>query len=178
MDSLVLSAQSGNTDAFAALYVAHKPRVMSLCFKMTGDHDKAEDLTQDTFLQLHRKIHTFRGASQFTTWLHRMTVNVVRMEHRKNHSKARLAITLVPLMLGDDGDETVYDVPDPRPANPILRMDLTKAISTLPRMQRRATIKFYIEGREHKEINRRVTSTSKGRVHKARKKLMKYLTTK
>ena len=175
MDATVLAAQMGSPEAFSALYEAHKPRVMSLCLKMTGDREKAEDLTQDTFLRLHRKIHTFKGTSQFTTWLHRMTVNIVRMDYRKDHSQARRAITLVPLVFGEDED--AYDVPEPRVTDPILRMDLTKAISTLPRMQRQATIKFYIEGLEHSEITRR-RGTSKSRILRASRTMRNYLTTK
>jgi len=169
MDTLVREAQSGSQSAFAALYEAHKPRVLSLCLKMTGDREKAEDLTQDTFLRLHRKIHTFKGTSKFSTWLFRMTTNIVKMDYRKDHSKSRRAVTLVPLVFDDD--EAVLDVPDPRPANPVLRMDLAKAISSLDRPYRKALIDHHIRGLAEKR-------GSKIRTYRARVKMRAYLTTK
>ena len=65
------------------LYALHKRRVYSLCLRMLGNVAEAEDLTQEAFLQLYRKIGTFRGDSAFSTWLHRLAVNVVLMHLRK-----------------------------------------------------------------------------------------------
>src|SRR5678810_93941 len=76
-------AKQGDAEAFALLYGLHKRRVYSLCLRMTANSAKAEDLTQEAFLQLFRKIGTFRGESAFSTWLHRMSVNVVLMHLRK-----------------------------------------------------------------------------------------------
>ena len=80
---LIERAQRGDEEAFAALFEAHKRRVYSLCLRMTGDTAEAEDLSQEAFLQLFRKISTFRGESAFSTWLHRLVVNVVLMHLRK-----------------------------------------------------------------------------------------------
>jgi RNA polymerase sigma-70 factor (ECF subfamily) len=76
-------AQEGDGHSFSALYTFHKRRVYSLCLRMTGNTAEAEDLTQEAFLQLYRKIGTFRGESAFSTWLHRLAVNVVLMHLRK-----------------------------------------------------------------------------------------------
>jgi RNA polymerase sigma-70 factor (ECF subfamily) len=76
-------AQAGDHQAFAKLYSLHKRRIYSLCLRMVGNIAEAEDLTQEAFLQLHRKIATFRGDSAFSTWLHRLAVNVVLMQLRK-----------------------------------------------------------------------------------------------
>ncbi len=76
-------AKQGDAEAFEFLYSLHKRRVYSLCLRMTGNPASAEDLTQEAFLQLFRKIGTFRGESAFSTWLHRMSVNVVLMQLRK-----------------------------------------------------------------------------------------------
>src|SRR5947208_6701806 len=76
-------AKQGDAEAFQFLYNLHKRRVYSLCLRMTGNTASAEDLTQEAFLQLFRKIGTFRGESAFSTWLHRMSVNVVLMQLRK-----------------------------------------------------------------------------------------------
>ena len=76
-------AKLGDERCFEALYARHKRRVFSLCLRMTGDHSRAEDFTQEAFLQLFRKISSFRGESAFSTWLHRLSVNIVLMQFRK-----------------------------------------------------------------------------------------------
>ena len=76
-------AQAGDHQAFAQVYALHKRRIYSLCLRMVGNVAEAEDLTQEAFLQLHRKIATFRGDSAFSTWLHRLAINVVLMQLRK-----------------------------------------------------------------------------------------------
>jgi RNA polymerase sigma-70 factor (ECF subfamily) len=76
-------AQAGDHQAFAQLYSLHKRRIYSLCLRMVSNIAEAEDLTQDAFLQLHRKIATFRGDSAFSTWLHRLAINVVLMHLRR-----------------------------------------------------------------------------------------------
>ena len=76
-------AQAGDNDAISQLYLQHKKRVFSICLRMVHDFSQAEDLTQETFLQLHRKLASFRGDSAFTTWLHRITVNIVLMHLRR-----------------------------------------------------------------------------------------------
>src|SRR5437879_8753081 len=92
-------AKQGDAEAFQFLYNLHKRRVYSLCLRMTGNTASAEDLTQEAFLQLFRKIGTFRGESAFSTWLHRMSVNVVLMQLRKKN------LPLVPIDETTDGDE-------------------------------------------------------------------------
>ena len=83
---LIARAQRGDEFAFSELYETHKRRVYSLCLRMTGNTAEAEDLSQEAFLQLFRKISTFRGESAFSTWLHRLVVNVVLMHLRKTQS--------------------------------------------------------------------------------------------
>src|SRR5438552_15895872 len=72
-------AKQGDAEAFEILYNLHKRRVYSLCLRMTANTAEAEDLTQEAFMQLYRKIGNFRGESEFSSWLHRMAVNVVLM---------------------------------------------------------------------------------------------------
>src|SRR5580700_11876192 len=76
-------AQEGDPEGFERLYQLHSRRVYGLCLHMVKNPTEAEDLTQSAFLQTFRKIHTFRGDSCFTTWLHRLTVNTVLMHFRK-----------------------------------------------------------------------------------------------
>ena len=92
-------AKLGDGEAFQFLYNLHKRRVYSLCLRMTGNTASAEDLTQEAFLQLFRKIATFRGESAFSTWLHRMSVNVVLMQLRK---KSLPVVPIDETMEGED----------------------------------------------------------------------------
>src|SRR5947209_18173870 len=80
---LVRKAQTGDADAFATLFYNHRPRVYSLCLRMTNNTAEAEDLTQDAFLQVFRKLSTFRGDSALSTWLYRVAVNTALMHFRK-----------------------------------------------------------------------------------------------
>ena len=81
--SLVKRAQQGDAEAFEALFRAHKSMVYSVCWRMTTNLAKAEDLTQDVFLQVFRRLSTFRSDAAFSTWLYRLTVNTVLMHFRK-----------------------------------------------------------------------------------------------
>ena len=80
---LIRLAQQGDAGAFERIYRKHSRRVYALCLRMAGDHARAEDLTQDTFLQVFRKIRTFRGEAAFSTWLHRIAINSALMRRRK-----------------------------------------------------------------------------------------------
>ena len=87
----IKQAQAGDAAAFEFLYKAHCRRVYSLCLRMIKNPAEAEDLTQQAFLQLFRKIGTFRGESGFSTWLHRVTVNIVLM-HIRRHKPAEIPV--------------------------------------------------------------------------------------
>ncbi len=80
---LATAAANGDMAAFEDIYRRHQRRVYSICLRMLQNAQEAEDLTQDVFIQLYRKIGNFRGDSAFTTWIHRMTVNQVLMHFRK-----------------------------------------------------------------------------------------------
>jgi RNA polymerase sigma-70 factor (ECF subfamily) len=92
---LVARVQQGEEAAFTSLFEAHKRSVYSLCLRMTRSPADAEDLTQEAFLQVFRKLATFRGESTFSTWLHGVTVNLVLMHLRKKrHSRKCLSTSL------------------------------------------------------------------------------------
>jgi RNA polymerase sigma-70 factor (ECF subfamily) len=80
---VIEGAREGDMDCFEALYHNQKRRVFSLCLRMTSNHAEAEDFMQETFMQLHRKNGTFRGESAFSTWLHRLSVNIILMAWRR-----------------------------------------------------------------------------------------------
>src|SRR6516164_6201437 len=123
-------AQAGDPAAFEHLYQLHSRRVYALCLRMVSNPADAEDLTQEAFLQLFRKIATFRGESAFSTWLHRMTVNVVLMHLRKK------GLQQVPLEEADNPQEDAvkreYGDDDRRLLRSIDRLTLTPAIDRLP----------------------------------------------
>ncbi len=171
-------AKQGDAEAFEVLYNLHKRRVYSLCLRMTANAAEAEDLTQEAFMQLFRKIATFRGESAFSTWLHRMAVNVVLMQLRKK------GLPVVPL---EDDIETEEETPkkdfgaqDLTLEGSIDRLRLQNAISKLPPGYRTIFVLHDIEGYEHNEIAELVgcsIGNSKSQLHKARMKLRELLRT-
>lgn len=172
-------AQGGDHQAFAQLYALHKRRVYSLCLRMLGNVAEAEDLTQESFLQLHRKIATFRGDSAFSTWLHRLTVNVVLMHlRRKGLNLISLDEALDPAP--DRGPARSFGAPDLQLTGSIDRMTLEKAIEGLPAGYRLIFVLHDIEGYEHNEIATLLDCSignSKSQLHKARMKLREALRT-
>ncbi len=177
-DALILAkAQAGDHAAFAQLYSVHKRRVYSLCLRMLGNVAEAEDLTQESFLQLHRKIATFRGDSAFSTWLHRLTINVVLMHlRRKGLNLISLDEALDPSP--EYGPARSFGAPDLRLTGSIDRMTLEKAVEDLPAGYRLIFVLHDIEGYEHNEIATLLDCSignSKSQLHKARMKLREAL---
>jgi len=121
----------GDGECFQFLYKLHKKRVYSLCLRMMGDVGSAEDLTQETFLELYRKIAGFRGESAFATWLHRLTVNVVLMRLRRPRpQEVSLEATLEPTEENDLKKD--FGSPDLNLAGSIDRVILEGAMESLP----------------------------------------------
>ena len=169
---LIERAKQGDAQAFQALYDKHKRRVYSLCLRMTANTAEAEDLTQEAFLQLYRKIATFRGESAFSTWLHRLSVNVVLMQLRKK------SLPVVSLEESTQGEEDTpkkdFGAEDLALAGSIDRLQLQKAVDDLPPGYRTIFVLHDIEGYEHNEIATLVgcsIGNSKSQLHKARMKL-------
>jgi len=166
-------ASAGDADCFEALYAQHKRRVFSLCLRMTGDHALAEDFTQEAFLQLYRKIASFRGESSFSTWLHRLTVNIVLMRWRKKGlTEVSLEATLEPQ--SEDGPKKDIGKRDDVLHGSIDRMALERAIDGLSPGYRITFVLHDIEGYEHNEIAEMLgcsIGNSKSQLHKARMKL-------
>jgi len=166
-------AQAGDHQAFAQLYGLHKRRIYSLCLRMVGNVAEAEDLTQEAFLQLHRKIATFRGDSAFSTWLHRLAVNVVLMQLRKK------GLSLISLDEGmeptpEEGPSRSFGAPDLTLSGTIDRLALEHAVAELPAGYRLIFILHDVEGFEHGEIASMLDCSignSKSQLHKARLKL-------
>jgi len=166
-------AKHGDAEAFQALYDKHKRRVYSLCLRMTANTAEAEDLTQEAFLQLYRKIATFRGESAFSTWLHRLSVNVVLMHLRK---KGLPVVSLEETTQGaeEDAPKKDFGAEDLALAGSIDRLQLQRAVEDLPPGYRTIFVLHDVEGYEHNEIAGIVgcsIGNSKSQLHKARMKL-------
>jgi RNA polymerase sigma-70 factor (ECF subfamily) len=171
-------AQQGNAEAFERLYLLHSRRVYSLCLRMVSNTAEAEDLTQEAFLQLFRKIGTFRGESAFSTWLHRLAVNVVLMRLRK---KTAIVSSLDEITEPDDessGPRRDFGGPDLRLTGSIDRMNLQRAIEQLPAGYKSVFVLHDMQGYEHNEIAEIMgcsIGNSKSQLHKARMRLRELL---
>jgi len=173
---LVSRAQAGDEAAFAALFERYKRSVYSLCLRMTRASADAEDLTQDVFLLLFRKITLFRGDSAFSTWLYRLVVNAVLARLRKQSLKnVSLEQETYP-----DGNtvQAAVGAPDPRLRHYLDRLNLERAIANLPPTYRAVFALYVVHGYEHSEIAKLMNCSvgnSKAQLHKARRKLRAWL---
>jgi RNA polymerase sigma-70 factor (ECF subfamily) len=171
-------AQQGDAGAFERIYRLHSRRVYALCLRMVGNTAEAEDLTQDAFLQLFRKIGTFRGESAFSTWLHRLAVNVVLMKLRK---KTLPETSLEESTDPEDesgGPRREIGAPDLLLTGSIDRVHLQRAIEQLPPGYRQVFVLHDVQGFEHNEIADLMDCSignSKSQLHKARMRLRELL---
>ncbi len=167
---LVERAAAGDVEAFEELYRVNVGRVYALCLRMAGDPTLAEELAQEAFVRAWQKLGSFRGASAFSTWLHRVTVNVV-LGHRRSTVRREARVRAV-------GDDLPHDVAG-RDAGTAESIDLERAISSLPDGARRVFVLHDVEGFRHREVSRLMgiaVGTSKAQLHRARKLLRKALT--
>lgn len=168
-------AQEGDAGAFERIFRLYSRRVYSLCLRMVRNQSEAEDLTQEAFLQLFRKIHTFRGESTFSTWLHRVSVNVVLMRLRKKN------LVEIPLENANEEEDSLrkeIGAPDPVLTGTIDRMNLDRAIGELAPGYRKTFMLHDVEGYEHHEIAEILgcsIGNSKSQLHKARMQLRNLL---
>jgi len=174
LTEIIQLAQQGDAAAFERLYQSHSRRVYALCLRMVRNPTEAEDLTQEAFLQTYRKIQTFRGESSFSTWLHRVTANIVLMKlRRKKHAE-------VSLEENTEHDEESYSPrnefgrADLRLTGSIDRINLQRAIDQLPPGFKSIFVLHDIHGYKHNEIAEILgcsTGNSKSQLHKARMRL-------
>ncbi len=172
---LAQKAAAGNIDAFEQIYWRHHRRVFGICLRMAKNFHEAEDVTQQVFVNLFKKMGSFRGDSAFTTWLHRVTVNQMLMHLRS--CKLRREETT------ENGELPETNLKSPEtPNNPnqiINRLQLNEAIAKLADGYRKVLILHDIEGYEHEEIAQMLgcaSGTSKSPLHKARRVLRQLLT--
>ena len=174
---LISRALKGDQDAFAELFEAHKNHVYSLCLRMTSNVAEAEDLTQDAFIQVFRKLATFRGDSAFSTWIYRVAMNTALMHFRKK------ALRQVSLDERPDAPREKIDLcqDDGRLRGTVDRIALIRAIGELPQGYRSIFLLHDVEGYGHQEIARLLhcsVGNSKSQLHKARLKIRESLLAK
>jgi RNA polymerase sigma-70 factor, ECF subfamily len=176
--AVIQRAREGDQTAFEYLYRLHSRRVYAVCLRMVADPTEAEDLTQEAFLLLFRKIHTFRGESAFSTWLHRLAVNLVLMRLRKK-SLSTVSIETTPDRDDEDASSRIdIGAPDLLLEGSIDRINLERCIAQLPVGCRTMFVLHDIQGYEHREIAkilRRSVGDSKSQLHKARTRLRELL---
>ena len=168
---IIRQAQEGDARAFEQLYRRYSKRVYRLCLRMVKNEAEAEDLTQESFMRVFRKIHTFQGKSAFSTWLHRVSVNTVLMSLRK---KKRVEIPLE----NDDHYEEEPGVPRQVPGGPdpslsglFDRENLKRVFRRMPQGYKRMLVLHDVLGYDHNEIALLVNCSvgnSKSQLHKAR----------
>lgn len=160
----VAAAQAGDESAFERLYRHHAGRIYGLCLRMTGDQSMAEEMTQRAFVRAFTQIDSFSGRSQFGTWLHRVALNEVLMDRRKQKW---------PQALASDADPE--EQPWQSSADPGVSMDLEAAIAALPNQARRVFVLRALYGHSHREIAEMLDiaeSSCKVHYHRARQALM------
>jgi RNA polymerase sigma-70 factor, ECF subfamily len=171
---LAQCAAHGDMQAFEQLYELYHRRVYGLCLRMTQNVAEAEDLTQEVFIKLYRKIGSYRGESSFTTWLHRLTINQVLMRFRKRNARKEEQ----PLEGEAAGRNRAAWASNQ--VSMTERVALDKAIAKLPPGYRAVFLLHDLLGHEHEEIAQLMgcaVGTSKSQLHKARMKLRQLLRT-
>ncbi len=166
----VARAQAGEVGAFEELYRLHVGRIHALCLRMCGDAREAEELTQDAFVRAWEKLDSFRGSSAFSSWLHRLAVNVVLGSWRAKGRHRERVVAIADVEGVDPGHQ-----PQPR-----LAMDLESAIAGLPAGARTVFVLHDVEGYRHRdiaELTGLAVGTSKTQLHRARRLLRKALAT-
>lgn len=176
---LISRAIKGEESAFAELFEIHKNHIYALCLRMTANLVEAEDLTQETFIQVFRKLATFRNESALSTWIYRIAVNIALMHLRK---KSLHQVSLDQRMSSDEmKQELDLSHHDERLLGTVDRLALIRAISELPPGYRTVFLLHEVEGYGHRELAGLLNCTAgntKSQLHKARLRIRELLLTK
>lgn len=176
---VIARAQRGDASAFERIYRRHSSRVFSVCLRIVGNIAAAEDLTQEAFLLVFRKIRSFRGDSAFSTWLHRIAVNLSLMRLRRNPARE------VPLEHSADAHDepplarVPFACPDAHLSSSLDRLHLERALEQLRPSQKLVVVLHDIHGYKHSEIASMLDwsiGNSKSHLHRARSRLREILT--
>ena len=174
---LLRLAQEGNEEAMDSIFRSNKSRVYSLCLRMTGNTAEADDLTQDSFLQVFRKLGAFRGESALSTWIYRVSVNTILMHFRKK--KVKMLSIQEPLAGEPCLPRPEHGRIDERLGNTVDRIALTRAMEELPRGYRQILLLHEVTGYDHREIAGLLgcsIGNSKSQLHRAKARMRDLLT--
>jgi RNA polymerase sigma-70 factor (ECF subfamily) len=164
--SLVARARGGDQSAFESVYRMHAAQVFGVCLRLAGDRREAEELAQDAWVRAWERLATFRGDATFGTWMHRLTVNLL-LDRRRSDARWRRRV----VSMEEDGQA------ERRPATAApagARLDLERAVATLPDGARLVFLLHEVDGYKHREIADRLgvaVGTVKAQLHRARKLL-------
>jgi RNA polymerase sigma-70 factor (ECF subfamily) len=167
---LIHRAQQGDQAAFEQLYREHVGRVYALCLRLTADVTEAEQLTQDAFVRAWERLASFRGESAFSSWLHRLTVNVVFLSRRAGRRRSRRVLVT--------GDPAALERAPAETAEPGVGVDLERALATLPAGAREVFVLHDVQGYRHEDIAEMTgiaVGTSKAQLFRARRLLREVL---
>lgn len=169
---LTQAIANGGIASIGDLYERHRPQVYALCLQMTKNISEAEDLTQEVFVHLLRTIGSFRGDSQFSTWLYRVTINHVLMHFRRSSRRRERFPCLSEEQITTSKANVSFGL------QVLDRIAIDDALAKLPSGSRSVFLKFDMEGYKHEEIAGILgcsVGNSKSQLHKARRKLRKLL---
>ncbi len=171
--ALVAQAARGDVSAFEQLYARSAGRVYAVCIRMTGDTQRARELTHDAFVRAWERLSTFRGEAAFETWMHRLAVNVVLTATRGERRRAARLVS------SDDEAATNAEAALGMAAPDVeSKIDLERAIAALPPRAREVFVLHDVEGYRHEEIADRLELASgsvRAQLHRARKLIMRML---
>jgi RNA polymerase sigma-70 factor, ECF subfamily len=161
-------ARNGDVRGYESLYYLHRTRVYSLCLRFTGNSSDAEDLAQEVFLQVYRKISTFRGDAKFGSWLYRVAMNLVLMHFRKR--RPREVSLNAPRTPNPDPMQSQLRARSGSGSFLVERVALGRALGSLSKAKRSVVLLHDVNGFTHGEVGRRLglaAGTSKSQLHKA-----------
>lgn len=170
---IVRRAAGGDRAAFAELYRLHVDRVHAVCLRLSGDPARAEELVQDVFIRTWRKLGTFGGRSRFSTWLHRLTVNVA-LDGLRQDQRWHLRFDEADAMESTEAEAAAVSAAGAVEA----RLDLERAIATLPPGARTVLVLRDVEGMKYRDVAEATglaLGTVKAQIHRARRLLRERL---
>lgn len=165
--ALVARARKGDVSAFEALYRANAPRVFGVCLRMAASRDEAEGWSQEIWIRVWERIGTFRSESRFSTWLHRLSVNLILDRKRSDARRADRRVKMESTWTEQESFDQREDM-----------LDLKKAVDQLPDRARTVFLLYDVEGYKHREIAERLgvaEGTVKAHLHRARRMLREAL---
>ena len=174
----------GSEEAFNRLVLAHQKRAYNIAFRFLGNHEDANDVAQEAFVQVYRNLHKFRGSSAFQTWLYKIILNLARNRYRKMKRRQEDKMVSLDNPVRHDEGEIQREVPDDsmNPERDLrsreIQGQVEAALDRIALEHRQVVVLRHIEGLSYTEISEILgcaEGTIKSRLHRARQELRQYL---